>query len=225
MDLSEQRRDDEAEGIEPADLDPDPFVQFDHWMRDAEEAGVVEPTAVVLATADARGRPSARAVLLKAVSDGGFVIYTNYEGRKGRELAENPWAALTFVWPELSRQVRIEGPVETLDPAESDRYFATRPRGSQIGGWASPQSRVIPDRAQLERWADEVRARFAHVEQIPRPPHWGGYRVVPIEVELWQGRGHRLHDRLAYVAADGEPTPEPGSDVRVGRWRIERRAP
>jgi pyridoxamine 5'-phosphate oxidase len=224
MDLSDQRREYETAGLEPTDLDPDPFVQFRRWMDDAQASGTAEPTACVLSTADARGRPSARAVLLKAVSDGGFVLFTNYDSRKGREVAVNPWGALTFVWLELSRQVRIEGHVEPVDPATSDAYFASRPRGSQLGAWASPQSHPIADRAELDRFVAETAARFAD-GPVPRPPNWGGLRLVPVAIELWQGRGGRLHDRLVYVPADGEPVPEPGSDARAERWHIERRAP
>lgn len=224
MDLSEQRREYETAGMEPADLDPDPFVQFRRWMDDAQASGTAEPTAVVLATADQHGRPSARAVLLKAIDDGGFVVFTNYDSRKGREVAVNPWAALTFVWLELSRQVRIEGHVERVSESVSDAYFASRPRGSQLGAWASPQSHPIADRAELDRYVADAAARFGD-GPIPRPPNWGGLRVVPVAIELWQGRGSRLHDRLVYLPADGEPRPEPGSDARVARWRIERRAP
>lgn len=224
MDLSRQRREYETAGLEPSDLDPDPFVQFARWMDDAQASGTAEPTAVVLSTADARGRPSARAVLLKGISHGGFVVFTNYDSRKGRESAVNPWGAMTFVWLELSRQVRIEGHLERVAPDESDAYFDSRPRGSQIGAWASPQSQPISDRAELDRYVLETTQRFAD-GPVPRPPNWGGLRLVPIAIELWQGRGSRLHDRLVYVPAEGEPVPEPGAEVRVGRWRIERRAP
>ncbi|MBK5221694.1 MAG: pyridoxamine 5'-phosphate oxidase, partial [Acidimicrobiia bacterium] len=211
MDLVGQRREYETRGINEADMALDPFLQFTRWMDDAQASGTAEPTAAILATADAHGRPSARTVLLKDVSDGGFVVYTNYDSRKGRETAVNPWAALTFVWLELSRQVRIEGPVERLTPDESDAYFATRPRGSQIGAWASPQSHVIADRADLEERVLEVEQRFAGDEVVPRPPNWGGLRVIPVEIELWQGRSNRLHDRLVYGPAEGQPQPAPGS--------------
>ena len=225
MDLSGQRREYETVGLDEADLDADPFLQFERWMLDAQRSGTAEPTAAVLATADPHGRPSARTVLLKAISEHGFVVFTNYDSRKGRESAVNPWAALTFVWVELSRQVRIEGIVERVSPADSDAYFASRPRGSQIGAWASPQSQVIDGRDELARRVAEVEARFEGVDPIPRPPNWGGLRVVPVQIELWQGRANRLHDRLVYVPADGQPRPEPGSPVRVERWRLERRAP
>jgi pyridoxamine 5'-phosphate oxidase len=224
MDLSHQRRDYERGGLDVADLDPDPLVQVDHWLVDADASGTAEPTAAMFATATPDGRPSARTVLLKGLTGGGFVIYTNLDSRKGREVRANPWGALTFTWVELSRQVRIEGMVEPVDPDEADAYFATRPRGSQLGAWASAQSQVIADRAQLERQLAEVTARFEGVE-VPRPPHWGGLRVVPHEVELWQGRADRLHDRLAYVPAAGEPDLTPGSPARISRWEILRRSP
>jgi pyridoxamine 5'-phosphate oxidase len=224
MDLTGQRRDYERGGLDVDDLDPDPLVQVDRWLVDADQSGTAEPTAVVFATASPEGRPSARTVLLKGMTGGGFVIYTNLESRKGREVRVNPWAALTFTWVELSRQVRIEGMVEPVDAEEADAYFATRPRGSQLGAWASAQSQVIADRRQLERQLAEVITRFEGAG-VPRPPQWGGLRVVPHEVELWQGRADRLHDRLAYVPAPGEPPLEPGVAHRISRWQIVRRSP
>jgi pyridoxamine 5'-phosphate oxidase len=224
MDLSGQRREYETDGVDVADVDPDPVAQVLAWLADAQASGTAEPTATVLSTADIHGRPSARTVLLKAVSAGGFVVFTNYDSRKGREALANPWAALTLTWVELSRQVRIEGLVEQVDPAESDAYFATRPRGSQLGAWASAQSQIIADRRQLEDQLAEVTARFEGAD-VPRPPHWGGLRVVPHEVELWQGRADRLHDRIVYVPAPGEPALAPGSPARIGRWDRIRRSP
>jgi pyridoxamine 5'-phosphate oxidase len=224
MDLSGQRREYETEGIDEAALDPDPLVEVQRWLAIAQASGTAEPTAAVLATANAQGRPSARTVLLKAVSHGGFVIFTNYDSRKGREATVNPWAAMTLTWVELSRQVRIEGMIEQVAPEESDSYFATRPRGSQLGAWASAQSQPIVDRAQLEQQLAEVAERYADAE-VPRPPQWGGLRVVPHEIELWQGRADRLHDRLVYVPASGEPVLEPGSPARITRWEIIRRSP
>lgn len=202
------------------DVDADPFVQFDRWLAEAIAAQVQEPTAMTLATVDDAGRPSARIVLLKGLdppappqhaSGRGFVWFTNYRSRKGRELASRADAALCFFWPELERQVRVEGRVEMTDDDESDRYFASRPVASRIGAWASPQSEVIASRAQLETLEHEVQARF-HVTDdlanadIPRPPHWGGYRLVPDRVEFWQGRPSRLHDRIVYRGSDGEWT-------------------
>ena len=199
-------------GLSEADLAPDPFAQFQAWFDTALAAGLPEPNAMTLDTATPDGRPSARMVLIKGVDPRGFVFYTNYESRKGRELEANPWAALVFYWPELERQIRIEGRVERVAAEESDAYFASRPLGSRLGAWASPQSQVIPGRDVLEARLRDLEARFASGD-VPRPPHWGGYRVVPEAVEFWQGRPSRLHDRLRYTRqADG-------------RWAIERLAP
>ncbi len=195
-----------------ADLDPDPFVQFLAWLGDAERGGVPLPNAMALATADADGRPSVRNVLLRGVIDGAFVFYTNRQSRKGRELAANPHAALVFLWKELDRQVCVTGPVEQTSDEDSDAYFASRPREARIGAWASEQSSVIADRPTLDARVAEMEARFAG-EDVPRPPHWGGYRVRPTEIEFWQGHRHRLHDRFRY-------TP----DGTAG-WRIDRLAP
>ena len=224
MDLTSQRREYETEGIDVGDLDPDPIVQVDRWLDDAYASGTAEPTAAVFATADIHGRPSARTVLLKGLGSDGFVIFTNYDSRKGREVIANPWAALTLTWVELSRQVRVEGIVEMVDAADSDAYFASRPRGAQLGAWASAQSHPIADRAQLEAQLDEVHERYAGLE-VPRPPHWGGLRLVPHEIEVWQGRLDRLHDRLVYVPADGEPELDPTTRARIERWEIIRRSP
>jgi pyridoxamine 5'-phosphate oxidase len=165
---------------------------------------------MAVATADAQGRPSVRHVLLRGADERGFVFYTNYESRKGRQLMENPWAGLVFLWKELDRQVHVTGPVERVDPVESDAYFATRPRDAQLGAWASHQSEPLADREELEMRLAATARRFP--DDVPRPPNWGGFRVTPEEIEFWQGRRHRLHDRFRYT-------------VGLGGWRIERLSP
>lgn len=186
-------------------LDPDPLVAFDGWLSEARAAGLWEPEAMALATATPDGRPSARMVLLRRRDARGFCFFTNRESRKGTELAANPQAALVFWWgPPLERQVRVDGTVEALDAEDSYTYFATRPLRSRLSAWASPQSRELADRDELDRRLAEVEQRFAGVEDTPLPPFWGGYRVVPQTIELWQGRRDRLHDRLLYErSADG----------------------
>jgi pyridoxamine 5'-phosphate oxidase len=195
-DIAALRNDYALKTLDEGQVDRDPLKQFGVWMVEAIHAQVPEPTAMHLATADRKGRPSGRIVLLKGVDARGFVFYTNYESRKARDLAVNPAASLTFMWKELERQVRIEGEVEKVSAAESDEYFATRPLGSRIGAWASPQSQPLQNRAWLElRW-QELSAQ--HGESPPRPPHWGGYRLRPDYMEYWQGRRSRLHDRITY---------------------------
>jgi pyridoxamine 5'-phosphate oxidase len=194
------------------DLDPDPIAQFRRWFAEAQASGGLQPEAMTLATVTPDGRPSARVVLCKGADARGFAFYTNRESRKGAELDAHPHAALVWLWLPLERQVRAAGPVVRISEAECDAYFATRPRGSQIGAWASQQSRPLAHRAQLDaRWA-ELEARYDGAE-VPRPPHWGGYRVEPLEIEFWQGRRNRMHDRFAY-------TREPG-----GAWRHVRLQP
>jgi pyridoxamine 5'-phosphate oxidase len=191
----------------------DPIRQFAAWYDDAVAAGVPEPEAMTLATATPAGRPSARVVLLRGFDARGFCFYTNYGSHKGRELTANPHAALTFHWPDLERQIRIEGRVERTTAAESDEYFRTRPSTSRIGAWSSPQSEVISDRGSLEALFARFRADHADDSAIPRPPNWGGFRVVPERIEFWQGRPSRLHDRLRF-RRDAD-----------GAWILERLAP
>ena len=192
----------------------DPIEQFRDWFDEALDAELEEPNAMTLATAAPDGSPSARIVLLKGLDERGFHFYTNYDSRKGTELSQNPHAALTFLWKPLERQVRIKGSVERMPADESTEYFHSRPRGAQLGAWASPQSRVVAGRSELEQNLDEVTAEYADHDEIPRPSHWGGYVVRPTQIEFWQGRPNCLHDRLRYRRLDE------GSD-----WTLERLAP
>ena len=186
-----------AQALDEEDLDPDPLRQFHRWYADAHEVGEREPDAMALATSRPDGAPSVRFVLLKAVDEAGFVFYTNWRSRKGRELEANPRAALAFRWVLLERQVRVTGDVSKLDAAASDAYFATRPRAAQLGAWASDQSQPVASRADLDEHLEVATARFAGRE-VPRPPWWGGFRVRPVEFEFWLSRPDRLHDRFQY---------------------------
>jgi pyridoxamine 5'-phosphate oxidase len=200
-------------GLSETDVAADPIQQFQVWFQQALDANLIEPNAMTLATATPDGKPTARIVLLKGISERGFVFYTNYESQKGQQLIANPYAALVFLWDKLERQVRIEGKVEQLQLEESEAYFHSRPRASQLGAWVSDQSRVIGDRDILEQKLTDLKAQYTEDTTIPLPPHWGGFRVIPNRIEFWQGRPSRLHDRLVY-------------DLQTdGGWKIERLAP
>ena len=194
-------------------IDRDPFQQFTIWYDEAVAAGLPEPEAMTLSTATLEGQPSARIVLLRGYDERGFCFFSNYSSQKGKELAANPYAAVTFHWVELERQVRIAGRVEKVTAAESDVYFQSRPSQSRIGAWSSPQSNVIPSRDALEQFFDDYQERYSDVTAIPRPEHWGGYRVISERIEFWQGRPNRLHDRLCFTRID------------QGRWTLQRLAP
>lgn len=210
MNIADLRQEYMRAGLSEADAQRDPIRQFELWFKDALDAGLTLANAMTLATADAAGAPSARVVLLKGIEDGAFVFYTNYASRKARELAARRAACLVFLWAELERQVRVEGTVQKVAAAVSDRYFDSRPLGARRSAWASEQSERVPSRAFLEARLQEMKRRFG--ETPPRPPHWGGFRLVPQAIEFWQGRADRLHDRLLYVKSPAG-------------WTLERLAP
>ncbi|WP_439683202.1 pyridoxamine 5'-phosphate oxidase [Cupriavidus oxalaticus] len=209
--LADLRRTYVLGSLSETDVAPDPMSQFKRWFDEAVTAKLPEPNAMTLATVGADGQPSARIVLLKGIDDRGFTFFTNYESRKGLDLAANPRAALLFHWVQLERQVRVEGIVEKVADDESDAYFASRPLGSRVGAWASEQSREVPGRDVLEQRELEYRSKFG--DNPPRPPHWGGYRLVPTALEFWQGRPSRLHDRIVFRVQPG------------GAWQIVRLSP
>ncbi|MEZ0538659.1 pyridoxamine 5'-phosphate oxidase [Fibrella arboris] len=209
--IADLRKDYTLNGLDQTDVSADPFAQFQQWFDAALAAGINEPNAMHLATVSPEGRPEGRIVLVKGIDDTGFSFYTNYSSRKAASLAVHPFASLTFFWPELERQVRIEGRVEKVTESESDAYFNSRPRGSQIGAWVSHQSEVITGRDVLATKQQRLDDQFNN-QPIPRPPFWGGYRVIPDQIEFWQGRPSRLHDRIRYR-------------LEAGTWLIERVSP
>ena len=210
--VADLRKDYTLEGLSELEVDLNPFIQFKKWFDQALAAQLPEPNAMTIATATPDGKPSARMVLLKDFDERGFTFFTNYNSHKGQELAENPQGALVFWWAELERQVRISGYVEKVSETESDQYFHSRPANSRLGAWISNQSEVIESREVLERRLQEFKSKYEN-EEIPRPPHWGGLRVIPTEIEFWQGRPSRLHDRLLYSRLDNDT------------WKIERLSP
>lgn len=214
QDLGRLRREYGDAGLDTPDLEPDPVAMFRRWFDDTAAAGVHEPNAMVVSTVSAEGRPSSRLVLLKGLDERGFVFYTNLESRKGEEIAANPAVSLLFPWHDLQRQVRVEGTASRVTPEEDEAYFASRPRESRLGAWASPQSSVVASRSALDERYGGVQARFADADAVPLPPFWGGFRVAPQEVEFWQGRKGRLHDRLVYRRGLEAPS-----------WTVDRLAP
>ena len=210
--IADLRQDYTLQGLSETDVNSNPFTQFKEWFDQALNADILEPNAMMVATTTTQGKPSARMVLLKDFDERGFVFYTNYNSQKAQELAENPQAALVFWWAELQRQVRICGWVEKVSDEESDKYFYSRPFSSRLGAWASNQSEVIENREVLEQQLEELQEQYYN-KDIPRPPHWGGIRVIPAEIEFWQGRSSRLHDRLIY------------RKIENGSWKIERLSP
>jgi pyridoxamine 5'-phosphate oxidase len=211
-DLSGIRNEYSKASLDSKDADPDPIRQFDKWFGEAISANVLEPNAMNLATLSEQGTPTSRIVLLKGVENNCFVFYTNYQSQKGKELTHEPACALTFFWPELERQIRIEGVAERVSAERAEQYFRSRPRGSQIGAWSSPQSSVIASREILEQRVAEMEKKFEGKSELPKPQQWGGYSVTPHEIEFWQGRPSRLHDRIIYTRVDGI-------------WKINRLAP
>jgi pyridoxamine 5'-phosphate oxidase len=211
-DIAALRKNYALQSLSETDVLADPIQQFAFWFQEAIAGEITEPNAMTLATANREGRPSARTVLLKGFDNEGFVFFTNYQSRKATDLSENPQACLLFTWLALERQICIEGTVEKVPEEASLLYFQSRPKGSQIGAWASPQSQVVPDRAFLEKKMEMITAQYAEMEVLPRPAHWGGYRVHPLRIEFWQGRSSRLHDRIVYTRVDQS-------------WKIERWAP
>jgi pyridoxamine 5'-phosphate oxidase len=211
-DLTSLRRDYSMSSLDTSDVNKNPIIQFNKWFSEAINAAVMEPNAMTLATVNEQGRPTSRVVLLKGVEQDQFVFYTNYQSRKGKELDHHAFCSLNFFWPELERQVRIEGTASRVSEEKSTQYFQSRPRGSQIGAWASPQSTPIASRALLEERVQRLEEKFKGQEMLPKPHQWGGYAITPFMIEFWQGRPSRLHDRILYTLVDGT-------------WQIHRLAP
>ncbi|NJN41152.1 MAG: pyridoxamine 5'-phosphate oxidase [Flammeovirgaceae bacterium] len=211
-DIASIRREYRKLKLDTSLVDPNPIIQFKKWFNDAVKSEVLDPNAMTLSTCSENGRPSARIVLLKGVEENNFVFYTNYQSHKGRELDKNPYCSLTFFWPELERQVCIEGKANRIKADISDAYFQSRPRESQIGAWASPQSAVITDRSIIEERVIKMEKQFLGMDVLPRPKQWGGFAVDPFEIEIWQGRSNRLHDRIIYTKIENT-------------WRMDRLAP
>lgn len=211
--IEDLRQDYRLASLDVSEVERDPFLQFKKWFQEALDAQLPEPNAMTLATATPDGKPTLRVVLLKGFDENGFVFYTNYNSRKGQELAVNPYAAVNFLWLELERQIRIEGFVSKVSEAESTAYFQSRPKGSRIGAWASPQSTVVANRQVLERQMQALLDTYKYTDEIPRPEYWGGYLVQPTLIEFWQGRSNRLHDRVCFTLQAN------------GSWKIERLAP
>lgn len=210
--IDELRKEYSKASLDISDVDKDPIGQFNKWFREALAAGVPEPNAFTLSTISEGGRPSARIVLLKGLDQRQFVFYTNYQSQKGQELDSNPACALTFFWPDVERQVRIEGIATRVQESTSEQYFQSRPRGSQVGAWASPQSSIIANRDILEAREREIEKKFEGMNLLPKPKQWGGFAITPTEIEFWQGRASRLHDRVVYYLTDE-------------KWTIHRLAP
>jgi pyridoxamine 5'-phosphate oxidase len=210
--ISDLRKEYSRATLDISNVLPDPVKQFEKWFDEAVQAGISEPNAMHLATVNEQGKPSSRIVLLKGIEKEGFVFYTNYQSKKGKELDQNPACAITFFWADIERQVRMEGVAERVDTKTSETYFQSRPRGSQIGAWASPQSSVVKDRLILEQRFLEIEKKFETQKALPRPHQWGGYRIDPLLIEFWQGRAGRLHDRIQFTKVEGV-------------WRIDRLAP
>jgi len=210
--IADLRQEYSLQRLNKTEAHPNPFEQFTLWFDQAVATKLPEPNAMTLATATPDGKPSARMVLLKGYDERGFIFYTNYKSRKGQQLLANPWGAIAFWWTQLERQVRIEGQIEQVSPEESDAYFHSRPQDSQLGAWASEQSQVIDSREVLEQRLQQLKKEYEN-KTIPRPPHWGGFRLIPVAIEFWQGRPSRLHDRLLYQRTE------------EGSWMIQRLSP